>query len=128
MATATAIDQALATVDDVAAEGDLTAEARALLTLDATTHEAIVLPDGRTIYPPSLFGEPLHEVACRLLDAQDPTRSRYLKLIGPARDRQEPDRQGDRLHQLAPAEEEGDQTARQPVLRADRAAARPVRG
>jgi hypothetical protein len=83
MATATAIDQALATVDEVAAEGDLTAEARALLTLDATTHEAILLPDGRTIYPPSLFGEPLQEVACRLLDAQDPTRSRYLKLIGP---------------------------------------------
>jgi hypothetical protein len=77
-----AIDSALAEIDGVAEEGELAAETEALIALDAPLSE-IELPGGRKIYPPSLYGEPVHEIACRLLDMQDPTRSRYLKLIGP---------------------------------------------
>lgn len=78
----TAIDSALAQIDGVAEEGELAAETEALMSIDEPLG-AIALPDGRMIYPPSLYGEPLHEIACRLLDTQDPARSRYLRLIGP---------------------------------------------
>ena len=48
-----------------------------------TLAEPIVLPDGKRIYPPLLFGEPIDELACKLIDVQDPAASRFLRLIGP---------------------------------------------
>ena len=45
--------------------------------------EPIVLPDGKRIYPPLLHGEPVDELACALLDMDDPARSTFLRLIGP---------------------------------------------
>jgi hypothetical protein len=78
----TAIDATLATIDAVAEEGELAAETEELARLD-TALETLVLPDGRTLYPPYLFGKPLHELACDLLDLEDPTQSRFLRLIGP---------------------------------------------
>jgi hypothetical protein len=35
------------------------------------------------IYPPKLHGEPIDRVACALLDMQQPSRSRFLRLVGP---------------------------------------------
>lgn len=77
-----AIDDALAEVDGVAEEGELAAETEALLSIDEPLIE-IALPDGRTIYPPSIYGQPVHDIACQLLDMQNPAQSRYLRLIGP---------------------------------------------
>lgn len=44
---------------------------------------AIELPDGKTIYPPKLHGAPIDQLACELLDMQDPAQSKFLRLIGP---------------------------------------------
>jgi MoxR-like ATPase len=77
-----AIDAALNTIDEVAAEGDLTPTAAAPLELEAAS-EPIVLPDGRRIYPPLLHGEPVDRIACGLLDTDDPARSIFLRLTGP---------------------------------------------
>lgn len=52
------------------------------LALD-TIAEAIELPDGKTIYPPKLHGAPIDQLACNLLDMQQPARSKFLRLIGP---------------------------------------------
>jgi hypothetical protein len=41
------------------------------------------LPDGKLIYPPRLHGEPIDRIACALLDMQQPSRSRFLRLVGP---------------------------------------------
>jgi hypothetical protein len=80
-ATIDALDQ----LDAVAAEGDLAAAP--LIDLNdydfALPTPAIVLPDGKRIFPPTLFGEPIHELAARLLDMDDPSASKFLKLIGP---------------------------------------------
>ena len=79
-----AIDAALATIDGIGAEGEMDAEAPAPVTFDLdAVAEPIVLPDGKRIYPPMLFGEPIDEIACRLIDTQDPAASRFLRLIGP---------------------------------------------
>jgi len=79
-----AIDAALATIDGVGAEGEMDAAAPAPVGFDLDgVAEAIVLPDGKRIYPPRLFGEPIDEVACRLIDTEDPAASRFLRLIGP---------------------------------------------
>jgi AAA domain (dynein-related subfamily) len=78
----TAVKSALAAIDEVAAEGDIAAEAEPLPTLDAPA-DKLTLPDGRVLYPPRLFGSPLHEVACELMDLDDPVNSRFLRLIGP---------------------------------------------
>ena len=45
--------------------------------------DPIELPDGKLIYPPKLHGEPIDRIACALLDMQQPSRSRFLRLIGP---------------------------------------------
>lgn len=52
------------------------------LALDSLS-EAIALPDGRRIYPPRVHGAPVDELACDLLDMQDPARSKFLRLTGP---------------------------------------------
>lgn len=82
MPTQSPTRQALGVVDELAAEGDLTPESEPLDTLDAPLHK-LVLPDGRTLYPPSLFGRALHEVACDLMDLEHPTLSRFIRLVGP---------------------------------------------
>ena len=80
-----AINAALATIDEIGAEGEMDADARASgldeLELDCVA-EPIVLPDGKRIFPVRLFGEPIHEVAARLIDTEDPSASRFLRLTG----------------------------------------------
>jgi hypothetical protein len=79
-----AIDAALNQIDEVAADGDLTPGRRAGERLELETPaEAIVLPDGKRIYPPLLHGETIDRVACALLDMHNPAESRFLRLIGP---------------------------------------------
>jgi hypothetical protein len=80
----TALDAALAQLDRVADEGDLTAEraTEALPELDGLA-DPVELPDGRRIYPPRLHGQPIDELACALLDLDDPARSTFLRLTGP---------------------------------------------
>ncbi|HEV7805456.1 MAG TPA: AAA family ATPase [Solirubrobacteraceae bacterium] len=75
---------ALDSIDDVAAEGDLHAITLDGLSLDLDAlADPIVLPDGRVIYPPMMAGEPLHLIACKLMDMQDPAASLFLRLTGP---------------------------------------------
>jgi AAA domain (dynein-related subfamily) len=79
-----AIDAALATIDEIGAEGEMDAEAPARVGFDLDgVADPIVLPDGKRIYPPMLFGEPIDAVACRLIDMQDPAASRFMRLTGP---------------------------------------------
>ena len=77
-----AITAALSQIDRVAADGDLVPEANSPLELE-TAGEPIVLPDGKRIYPPSLHGAPVDELALALLDMHDPAASSFLRLIGP---------------------------------------------
>src|SRR3954454_16887523 len=81
---APAIPAARQQINDVGADGDLdaaTTPADIHLDLDAVA-DPIELPDGKRIYPPHLHGEPIDELACALLDMQDPRRSRFLRLVG----------------------------------------------
>ena len=78
-----AIHAALNTIDEVAQHGDLVAERPSEpLALDALA-DPVVLPDGKRIYPPRLHGRPVDELACALLDADQPARSTFLRLTGP---------------------------------------------
>ena len=78
------ISSALATIDQIGAEGEMDATAPEPISFDLdAVAKPIVLPDGKRIYPPMLFGEPIDEVACRLIDTEDPAASRFLRLIGP---------------------------------------------
>jgi len=78
-----AIDTALHAIDQVAREGDLTPQRPTdLLELD-TLADPIVLPDGKWIYPPRLHGQPIDELACALIDTDQPAESTFLRLIGP---------------------------------------------
>src|SRR5262245_15891221 len=77
-----AIAESLEQIDAVAREGDLAAELDPSLQEDVE-QDAITLPCGRVIYPPKIFGTPVDEIACSLLDAQDPADARFLRLIGP---------------------------------------------
>jgi hypothetical protein len=47
------------------------------------SRRSIELPDGKAIYPPKLHAEPIDRVACALLDKQQPSGSRFLRLVGP---------------------------------------------
>src|ERR1700681_4693165 len=53
-----------------------------LLELEALA-EPILLPDGKRIYPPRLHGQPIDELACALLDMENPAESTFLRLTGP---------------------------------------------
>src|SRR3954454_16344703 len=82
---ASAIAAARQQINDVGADGDLdaaTTPADIGLGLEAVA-DPIELPDGKRIYPPRLHGEPIDELACALLDMQEPSRSRFVRLIGP---------------------------------------------
>ena len=95
--TMSAIDAALGAIDRVARRGrPRPRPPSAPLELEAAA-DPILLPDGRRIYPPLLHGEPVDELACALLDMDDPAQSTFLRLTGPPGSRQEPDRAGDRL-------------------------------
>ena len=79
-----AINAALNQIDRVADEGNLTPAARTgeLINLEALG-EPILLPDGKRIYPPRLHGQPIDELACALLDMDNPAESTFLRLTGP---------------------------------------------
>src|SRR3954452_20640701 len=79
-----AITAALRQLDDVAAEGDLAPDPLAsdALELEAPS-DPIVLPDGKRIYPPTLHGQPVDELALALLDMDDPAASSFLRMTGP---------------------------------------------
>ncbi len=77
------IGAALGRIDAVAREGDLAAGASQDIGVALEVAEAIRLPDGKVIYPPYVHGELVHDVACALLDMQDPRHSRFLRLVGP---------------------------------------------
>ena len=82
---ASAIAAARQQINDVGADGDLDgARAHGEIDLDVdSVADPIELPDGKLIYPPKLHGEPIDRIACALLDMQQPSRSRFLRLIGP---------------------------------------------
>ena len=94
-----AITAALSQIDRVAAEGDLVPDPTAPLELE-TAGEPILLPDGRRIYPPSLHGAPVDELALALLDMERPGAVEVPAADRPARRGQEPDRPRDRLPPL----------------------------
>src|SRR5450755_1443589 len=79
-----AINAALDQIDRVAEEGDLAFArwAGEPLELEALA-EPILLPDGKRIYPPRLHGQPIDELACALLDMENPAESTFLRLTGP---------------------------------------------
>jgi hypothetical protein len=78
-----ALNALLDTTNDVADEGDLAVVAP-LQTIDAETiGDGILLPDGKRIFPPKVLGTPVHELACQLLDMQNPAASKFVRLIGP---------------------------------------------
>ena len=78
-----AITAALTQIDQVADEGDLApAPAARLLDLEGLG-EPILLPGGARIYTPRLHGQPIDELACALLDMENPAESTFLRLTGP---------------------------------------------
>jgi hypothetical protein len=81
--TADPLATALGRIDDIAAEGDLAAGAPQDIGIALDVADPIQLPDGKVIYPPYIHGEPVQEIACALLDMQEPRRSRFLRLVGP---------------------------------------------
>jgi hypothetical protein len=78
-----AINAALDQIDRVAEEGDLTPARHADLVELEALGEPILLPDGKRIYPPRLHGQPIDELACALLDMENPAESTFLRLTGP---------------------------------------------
>ena len=87
-----ALTAGLDKINAVAAEGDLDVAGGEELALELDVGEPVMVPDlidadgqirHKAIYPPRLHGDPVHEVACRLLDMQCPERLRFLKLTGP---------------------------------------------
>jgi hypothetical protein len=82
---ASAIAAALQRINDVGADGDLDgAAAHGEIDLDIESiADSIELPDGKVIYAPKPHGEPIDRVACALLDMQQSSRSRFLRLVGP---------------------------------------------
>ena len=79
-----AITAALGQIDEIGADGELDANTPNPVSFDLdAVADPIVLPDGKRIYPPLLFGEPIDDVACKLIDIENPAASRFLRLIGP---------------------------------------------
>ena len=79
-----AINSAPATIDEIGAEGEMDSSLPEAVSFDLeAVVEPIVLPDGKRIYPPLLFGEPIDAVACKLIDTENPAASRFLRLTGP---------------------------------------------
>ncbi|MTD47188.1 AAA domain-containing protein [Conexibacter sp. W3-3-2] len=76
----TAVVQATTTVS---ADGDLDATPQDY-TIDLDTLGAPVeLPDGRQLYVPTVLGVPLDELIAKLIDRQQPHRSKFSRLTGP---------------------------------------------
>jgi len=70
-------------INGVGADAELVSEL-GRVTVDADdVADPIELPDGKRIFPSRIHGTPVDEIACALLDMQDPGRSRFLQLIGP---------------------------------------------
>jgi hypothetical protein len=125
---ASAIAAAWERINDVGAEGDLHgAAAHAEIDLDIESiADSIELPDGKVIYPPKRHGEPIDRVACARLDMQQPSRSRFLRLVGPGTARA---RAGARSPTAVdPARSGGRDAPRRAVLRLRRDVGRTVLG
>lgn len=45
--------------------------------------DPIDMPDGSTIVPPAVLGQPVHELVCKLIDWEQPAKSRFVRLVGP---------------------------------------------
>ena len=73
--------------------------------------EPIVLPDGKRIYPPTLHGERVDELALALLDMDDPAALELPAPGRPARRGQEPDRARDRAPAVDRARPRASRTA-----------------
>ena len=96
-----AIDTALSAIDRVAEEGDLAPERRSDASSSTRWPIRSLLPDGKRIYPPRLHGQPIDELACALLDMEQPGRVDVPAPHRPAGLGQEPDRPRDRLPAVA---------------------------
>ena len=81
-----AITAALSQIDRVAEEGEFAPDPAAPLELE-TAGDPIQLPDGKRIYPPSLHGQPVDELALALLDMDDPAAVELPAADRPARRR-----------------------------------------
>ena len=78
-----ALDSALATIDQIGAEGEMDADAPAAVSFDLdAVADPIRLPDGRDVYMPTVLGTPIDDLVCSMID-ENPARSRFLRLIGP---------------------------------------------
>jgi len=79
-----ALTAALGQIDKIGAEGDMDANATDPVTFDSgDVCDPITLPEGNIVYPPTVHGEPLHELAANLMAGENPGRSRFLRMIGP---------------------------------------------
>ena len=122
-----AINAALDQIDRVAEEGDLTAARHAGGPLELETlAEPILLPDGKRIYPPRLHGQPIDELACALLDMENPAESTFLRLTGPPGSGKSQIARAVALPAVASARPRGADQARRPVLRVRRARRRAL--
>jgi len=78
-----ALTAARARINEIGEDADLVSEL-AGISLDADdAADPIDLPDGKRIFPAKIHGTPIDEIACALLDMQDPSQSRFVQLIGP---------------------------------------------
>ena len=101
-----AINAALGQIDLVlvGAEGDLAGPALSPLRLDIDdAGDPVELPGGKLVYPPTIHGTPLHELAATLVDENNPARSRFLRMTGPPRGREECALEDHRVHVMAAA-------------------------
>ena len=79
-----AITAALGQIDRIGAEGDMEANTTDPVSFDPDgVSDPVTLPEGNVVYPPTIHGEPLHELAANLMDGHNPARSRFLRMIGP---------------------------------------------
>ena len=89
-----AIDAALNTIDRVAQRATWSPTGRASRSSSTAWPTRSCCPTAGAIYPPRLHGRPVDELACALLDMDDPAQSTFLRLTGPPGVRQEPARAG----------------------------------
>jgi hypothetical protein len=79
-----ALTAALAQIDQIGAEGNMDANATDPVSFDPDdVCDPVMLPEGNVVYPPTIHGEPLHELAANLMAGENPGRSRFLRMIGP---------------------------------------------
>jgi hypothetical protein len=79
----TPITTALGQIDKVGREGEMDANAVDAASFDADdVCDPITLPEGQVVYPPLVYGEPLHELAANLMGGEGLTECRFLRMTG----------------------------------------------